>query len=223
MCGIPSVTLEGEKADWESILTRLDKLNEFGKEPKFWASMLRPIIRRFIDSFDGKHDLDFWSKVVASWSVGSGTTYLSGWITAFCVWSKEGKWMGPNPKTAPPEEISAEEPSTVSSKRTSWFSRFLPNRSSDPRRVIVVDDLFENPAPPLILDHIQYHQIDSADVPAGFCKVDVKLDDNGEKLRCLMVAGHVTMKLSGKENDTIQPSPQWFIFVKEDEHAKGSD
>jgi hypothetical protein len=74
MCGIPSVTLEGDKADWESILTRLDKLKEFGEEPKAWASMLRPIIRRFIDSFDGKHDVDFWSKVAAYWSGGSGPT-----------------------------------------------------------------------------------------------------------------------------------------------------
>ena len=32
-CGIPSVTLEGEKSDWERLLTRLDKLDSFGEEP----------------------------------------------------------------------------------------------------------------------------------------------------------------------------------------------
>lgn len=30
-CGIPSVTLEGEKSDWENLLLRIDKLKEFGR------------------------------------------------------------------------------------------------------------------------------------------------------------------------------------------------
>jgi Domain of unknown function (DUF4419) len=95
MCGIPSVTLEGEKSDWELLLTRLDKLDSFGEEPKAWAAMLRPILTRFVRAFDGEPDVDFWSRVCHYHSQGSGRTYLSGWITAFCVWSSEGKWQGP--------------------------------------------------------------------------------------------------------------------------------
>ena len=96
MCGIPSVTLEGEKSDWERLLARLDKLDSFGEEPKAWAAMLRPILSRFVGAFDGKPDVDFWNRVCHYDFQGSGPTYLSGWITAFCVWSGEGKWQGPS-------------------------------------------------------------------------------------------------------------------------------
>ncbi|KDR78613.1 hypothetical protein GALMADRAFT_63677 [Galerina marginata CBS 339.88] len=94
-CGIPSVTLEGEKPDWEKLLARVDKLKSFGPEPTMWASLLRPILRRFVSAFDGEPDLDFWGKVCHFNSGGSGPTWLSGWITAFCVWTSEGKWQGP--------------------------------------------------------------------------------------------------------------------------------
>jgi hypothetical protein len=95
LCGIPSVTLEGEKSDWERLLARLDKLDSFGEEPKAWAAMLRPILTRFVRAFDGEPDIDFWSRVCHYYPQGSGPTYLSGWITAFCVWSGNGKWRGP--------------------------------------------------------------------------------------------------------------------------------
>ncbi|KAF9553394.1 hypothetical protein CPC08DRAFT_697765 [Agrocybe pediades] len=95
-CGIPSVTLEGERSDWVKILERIDKLEAFGVEPKAWANLLRPILRRFVGAFDGEPDLDFWGKVCHHYNMGSGPTYLSGWVTAFCVWSNKGKWQGPN-------------------------------------------------------------------------------------------------------------------------------
>ena len=63
LCGIPSVTLEGEKSDWERLLARLDKFDSFGEEPKAWAAMLRPILTRFVRAFEGEPDIDFWSRV----------------------------------------------------------------------------------------------------------------------------------------------------------------
>ena len=104
-CGIPSVTLEGEKSDWERLLARLDKLDSFGEEPKAWAAMLRPILTRFVRAFDGEPDIDFWSRVCHYYPQGSGPTYLSGWITAFCVWSSNGKWRGP-PISQPPTMLN---------------------------------------------------------------------------------------------------------------------
>ena len=180
MCGIPSVTLEGEKSDWERLLARLDKLDSFGEEPKAWAAMLRPILTRFVRAFDGEPDVDFWSRVCHYHPQGSGPTYLSGWITAFCVWSSQGKWQGP----------SLSEPSR-------------------PITLLGGDKVSE-----LVLDKVSYPVIESDDVPVGFCEVDVKLDDNGEMLPCMMVSGHLAYSVEGEKKDTIRPIPSWFMFVK---------
>ena len=97
MCGIPRVTLEGEKKDWESILARLEKLKQYGKETTTWYHLLLPVISRFVgafDNLDAEENLDFWQKVAHYQGGGSGPTWLSGWINAFCVFSEKGKWMG---------------------------------------------------------------------------------------------------------------------------------
>jgi hypothetical protein len=181
LCGIPSVTLEGEKSDWEKLLARLEKLEEFGVETSAWAALLRPIFRKFIRAFDGEPDTDFWGRVCHYSSGGSGPTYLSGWITAFCVWNNEGKWQGP-----PPAGHAAHQNFEAKKRRYKGLS----------------------------LDGIDYPIIDSKDVPTGFCEVDVKLDDNGEELDCMMVSGHVASLVEGEKRDTVRPVPAWFMFIK---------
>jgi hypothetical protein len=181
-CGIPSVTLEGEKSDWERLLARLDKLDSFGEEPKAWAAMLRPILTRFVRAFDGEPDIDFWSRVCHYQGYGSGSAYLSGWITAFCVWSSEGKWKGP-----PISETKTSRPIRL------WRGGTVPE---------------------LVLDKVSYPVIDSGDVPAGFCEVDVKLDDNGVIFPSMMVSGHLAFSVEGEKKDTIRPLPSWFMFIK---------
>ncbi|KAF9053353.1 hypothetical protein BJ165DRAFT_1413498 [Panaeolus papilionaceus] len=94
-CGIPSVTLLGEKEDWEKLLGKIEKLKAFGAEPTLWESLLRPIIRCFVDAFDGNYNMEFWSRICHINSFGSGPRYLSGWITNFCVWNSGGEWIGP--------------------------------------------------------------------------------------------------------------------------------
>ena len=97
-CGIPSVTLLGEREDWEKILNKLNKLSEFGDEPTTFAELVRPVVRNFIATFDAQFKpsaeiLDFWSRIADRHSGGSGPSYLSGWITAFCMWDEDGKLL----------------------------------------------------------------------------------------------------------------------------------
>ena len=92
-CGVPSVTLLGEKADWLRLLARLDRLPTLGDEPAAWAEMLRPILMRFAAAFDGSPDVTFWEHVVNRNDEVCGLDILSGWITAFCVWDEDGKWL----------------------------------------------------------------------------------------------------------------------------------
>jgi hypothetical protein len=51
-CGIPSITLLGEKADWERLERKLERLVDFGEEPTDYASRIRPLLLRIIASFD---------------------------------------------------------------------------------------------------------------------------------------------------------------------------
>src|SRR2546423_2853364 len=82
MCGIPQVTLDGTKEDWLDILSRLNKLDSWDDKTRHWKRLLQPIITKFTQAFDGEKDTDFWSHIIHYSSYGSGSTSLSGWVTA---------------------------------------------------------------------------------------------------------------------------------------------
>jgi len=96
LCGLPSVTLLGERSDWEEMLKRLEMLPQLGSEPTQFYQLLKPVLTSFLASFNAPEDpnvIDFWQKIVHSENNGSGPTYLSGWITTFCFWTSEGKCL----------------------------------------------------------------------------------------------------------------------------------
>jgi hypothetical protein len=99
-CGIPLVRLDGEQADWEDILARIDKLKEYGPETTAWARLLEPVLSRFVSAFGepgyatSAENRDFWQRIAHVENGGSGPSYLSGWITTFCVFNDKGEWIG---------------------------------------------------------------------------------------------------------------------------------
>lgn len=97
-CGIPQVTLAGSVEDWEEIHSRVDKLEVggYGKVCSMWASMLKKITGQLIRTSRNEIDLEFWSQICHYTSGGSGPRYLSGWITAFCVFDGKGNWQATN-------------------------------------------------------------------------------------------------------------------------------
>ena len=68
------------------------------------------------------------------------------------------------------------------------------------------------------LDDVKYPVIQFGDVPAGYCEVDVTLDDDGIITESVMLAGHVAYSVSSMDNtgrlDTIQPASHWFMLAK---------
>jgi hypothetical protein len=80
-CGLPSVTLLGEKEDWMKLEEKLERLPTFGEETAEWYTLLKPVVRRFVRSFEepnSEETKDFWQRIAHYSSGGSGPTYLSG-------------------------------------------------------------------------------------------------------------------------------------------------
>ena len=66
----------------------------------------------------------------------------------------------------------------------------------------------------LVLDGVLFKTVKIEDVPAGLAEVDVDLNDNGQPLECVMVAGHVAYQAIGELKDGVRPLPGWFMFAK---------
>lgn len=94
MCGIPEITLLGTVQDWEEIDCRVKVLEKYGDKCKTWSGMLQQITSKFVQTAKGDVPIDFWKKICHEHARGSGPDYMSGWLTAFCVWNKDGKWRG---------------------------------------------------------------------------------------------------------------------------------
>lgn len=77
-------------------MARLEKLKEYGEEPTQFYNLLKPVVSRFVASFiDPTSDdtISFWQRIAHYARRGSGPSYYSGWITAFCFWDIDGKSM----------------------------------------------------------------------------------------------------------------------------------
>lgn len=193
-CGLPFVTLLGERADWALILTRLGKLTSFGAETSQFATLLKPVVSRFVKTFDAPaspETIDFWQRIAHRSGGGSGPIYYSGWITAFCFWDKDGKCMYELPSGR----------DKIKSLGQPWYHDWQRQY--------------------LCLDGVIYHQIKSNEVPPGFSAVPVQVDDNGYIFDALMVAGSVGMNGSssgeelaeGKNGfDTVAAQTGWWMF-----------
>ena len=84
ICGIPTVTLLGEREDWEFLLKKIDKIPSFSTpgntEPETFTSLLRPVLTRFVSSFAdpaSEETLNFWN-IATHRTSGSGPFFLSG-------------------------------------------------------------------------------------------------------------------------------------------------
>ncbi|KAJ7655986.1 hypothetical protein DFH06DRAFT_1045943 [Mycena polygramma] len=207
-CGIPRVTLEGEKSDWVNILERLEKLKEYGVETTAWYHLLHPVIARFVAAFDApdsQENVDFWQKIAHYHPGGSGPSYYSGWINAFNVVSVKGAWLG---HALNMTQESQESPEASSAKEF-WATYLKPGARKD-----------------LIFDDTPYHRLESTDVPPGYAEVHVKLDDHGKEFDCVMIAGSVGTRVTSSNDralsstgrdDVVRPVAGWWIFIKKGE------
>ena len=95
-CGLPSVTLLGSVEDWKLLRQRIDRLLEFNNQEgdmKKWHRLLTGVLDEFVKTKSGVVNNKFWQKI-CDFSSGSGTPSISGWISVFAVFNKDGEWQG---------------------------------------------------------------------------------------------------------------------------------
>jgi hypothetical protein len=94
--GIPSITLEGTLDDWKNILTKVELLAKFGDQPRTYSRLLRPILSRFVQTFERPNDPAirlFWNDIVTATprqNLCQTTELITGWINAFYMWDPAG-------------------------------------------------------------------------------------------------------------------------------------
>ncbi|KAH0537556.1 hypothetical protein FGG08_005655 [Glutinoglossum americanum] len=189
-CGFPSVTLLGEKSDWEEILRRVQRLPKYGDQTTEWNQLLVPIIKCTIATFDqpeSRQIKDFWLR--ACHSTGrdgsGGVRSLSGWLTAFCFWGEDGKRI----RSFTDEELEDH-----------WSGASLAQRKK------------------LVLDGVTYPIISPKSIPKGVVSVPVTVQDleSGLEHKTTMVAGSVGMTAvadsPGKIQTKVQPRSGWWVL-----------
>jgi len=86
-CGIPSITLLGEKKDWVNLRARIEALANFmtPEFSKLWTPLLLEIVDQCLNVFDEKVDNLFWKSICKfnSTKGSGGGTFISGWINNF--------------------------------------------------------------------------------------------------------------------------------------------
>jgi len=90
-CGIPSITLLGTPDDWRAVLSKTQKLGQYGLSE--WTQSLEPILNEFIKTAEGKPNQRFWQEMVKKKRVdefasvrpcsADKPTELDGWILKF--------------------------------------------------------------------------------------------------------------------------------------------
>ncbi|CAG8364728.1 unnamed protein product [Penicillium salamii] len=86
-CGIPSVTLLGERQDWVNLMGKMQDIPYIpwtGEEVAEFEDLLRPVLRLFVASFDEPESPEvqsFWRRCAHGRGDGSSATHLTGWIT----------------------------------------------------------------------------------------------------------------------------------------------
>jgi hypothetical protein len=94
--GIPSITLSGVQNDWELLVQKLDRLENFGGgQNAAYSHRLRSILKRFVATFQDPNDRDlrdFWDNAIVQRSQSSPdlSDVLTGWLGGFLYWDPAG-------------------------------------------------------------------------------------------------------------------------------------
>jgi hypothetical protein len=85
-CGIPEITLEGTKEDWQLILDKANGLSKY--DLGWWIKELVVLLQEFVNVWDGNVNLGFWKNFVNE-NGGSGGPYFSGHMLKLSAYQQD--------------------------------------------------------------------------------------------------------------------------------------
>jgi hypothetical protein len=224
VCGIPSVTLLGEREDWVKLMEKLDYLKEFGDEPAQFADKLRPIMKRFVQTWDEPKNEEvkvFWEQIVRAskqWSCGEGANEwrVSGWITGFLHWDRDGRVRGVDDyydDDGDDEEEEEEEKKEVEDKGVE--EEEVEEKKLEEIQMGVVSNDWT-----VTIDGVGYIPESLDSITIGYAKAPLKMANYphpGVDTQAYLLAGNVGVErhdTGGKI--TVQPVSGWFIYAPVD-------
>ena len=63
LCGIPTITLLGERADWVKLVGKVNDLVGLVDEWSVWKRNLNEILNKFVEVYDREVDVEFWNNI----------------------------------------------------------------------------------------------------------------------------------------------------------------
>lgn len=195
VCGLPQVTLLGDKFDWQRLLDKLDQLPNFGAQASDYATQLKPIFSKFVQTFD-EPDADdvkaFWKQIVRAertFSCGAGPIEynVSGWMLAFMHWREDGKLR-------------------VSQDMMDYEEKQPPK---DGDNVVTVDG-------------VRYFPTSMNSFVIGYAKAPLKMQDYpeaGKDTKAYVLAGNIGINRTladGNKYVTTKPMSSWFLYAPQD-------
>lgn len=77
LCGIPEITILGEKSDWCDVFEKVGKLGDLVEGMRPWLSKVADFVNHFVLAASGVPDLDWWKNFYQEGG-GSGINYFNG-------------------------------------------------------------------------------------------------------------------------------------------------
>ena len=94
ICGIPELTIEGTKEDWQEIIKKLEGLRKY--ELDWWIDGMIPLLKEFVKVFEGTINKTFWQHMFKMHSEDyyGAPDIVDGWILKFYPYLKNGEKLG---------------------------------------------------------------------------------------------------------------------------------
>lgn len=91
MCGIPEITIEGQPADWQKIISKANALRKYNLG--WWIDEIEPLLKQFLNASQGHINKVFWQNMFKyhSQKKYGSPKIIDGWIIKFFPYNKQGK------------------------------------------------------------------------------------------------------------------------------------